>query len=230
MGYHIYQNRWDRSFPVKGVLFDMDGLVLDTEILYTRFWAEAANALGYPMTRDQALGMRALSAAAGQKQLQSYFGPGIDYQAVRQERIRRMDAYIAEHGVEPKAGIRELLTWLKENHIPSALATSSPRDRIQAYLGPLELLGSFQAICSGYEVPHGKPEPDIFLHAARCIGVPPENCMVLEDSPSGILAASRAKCFPVMVPDQDQPSPKTEALLSARCDSLLDVIDLLKSL
>ena len=216
--------------PIRGVLFDMDGLVLDTEVLYSRFWQEAARALGYPMTREQALGMRALSAAAGQAQLTSYFGPGVSYQEVRAVRIRKMDAYIAEHGVRPKAGIRELLDFLRERSIPAALATSSPMDRIRSYMGPLGLLDRFQAICSGYEVPHGKPEPDIFLYAADRLGLAPEQCMVLEDSPAGILAASRAECFPVVVPDQDQPDPETLSRCAARADSLLDVIDLLKAL
>ena len=227
MAYEIYEARWEKDRSVKGVLFDMDGLVLDTEGLYCRFWAEAARALGYPMTREQALGMRALSAAAGQEKLESYFGPGVSHHDIRQVRIRLMDAYIEEHGIQPKPGIRELLAYLKDRRIPAALATSSPMDRIQAYMGPLGLLDQFQAICSGYEVPHGKPAPDIFLHAARAIGQDPIHCMVLEDSPSGILAASRADCLPVMIPDQDQPSAETAALLSGKADSLLDIMALL---
>lgn len=230
MAFKIYESRWDRSCPVKGILFDMDGLVLDTETLYCRFWAEAANALGYPMTRDQALGMRALNSVFGQRQLESYFGPGISYQEVRKVRIQKMDAYIAEHGVEPKEGARELLQYLRDKKIPAALATSSPMERVRAYMEPHGLLPYFQALCSGYDVPHGKPDPDIFLYAADRLGLKSENCMVLEDSPAGIQAASRANCFPVIVPDQDQPSAETEALLSARADSLLDVIDLLESL
>ena len=227
MAYELYKTN---SCPIKGVLFDMDGLVLDTEILYSRFWAEAATALGYPMTHGQALGMRALNSAAGQAQLRSYFGPEIDYTQVRQLRIRLMDAYIRDHGVQPKQGIRELIGYLREHRIPAALATSSPMDRVRAYLEPLGLLDCFQAICSGYEVPHGKPEPDIFLYAAEKIRVDPAACMVLEDSPAGILSAHRAGCFPVMVPDQDQPSPETRALLSGKADSLLDVMDLLNAL
>ena len=229
MAFTIYDTQWNREKTIQGVLFDMDGLVLDTECLYSRFWQEAAVSLGYPMTREQSLGMRALNAVAGQKQLESYFGPGINYQQVRQVRIQRMNAYIAAHGVAPKPGIRELLQYLKGRKIPAALATSSPLDRVEAYMGPLGLLPWFQALCSGYNVPHGKPEPDIFLYAAEKIGVPPENCLVLEDSPAGILSASCAGCFPVIVPDQDQPSPETQALLSARADSLLDVIDLLEA-
>ena len=228
MAYTIYAP--ERKAPVLGVLFDMDGLVLDTEKLYSRFWQEAAQALGYPMTRDQALGMRALNSQAGQERLRSYFGPDVSYSQVRAVRIEKMDAYIALHGVEAKPGIRELLFYLEQQHLGIALATASPRERIQAYLTPLGLFDRFPVICSGYEVAHGKPEPDIFLEAARRLGLAPEQCMVLEDSPSGLLAAHRAGCLPVMVPDQDQPDGATLPLLYAKADSLSDVIGLLEHL
>ena len=224
MSFQIYR----ASAPVRGLLFDMDGLVLDTEKLYSRFWQEACQNLGYPMTRQQALTMRALNAQAGEANLKRFFGPTVDFQQVRNLRIHLMDAYIAENGVEPKPGIRELLAFLKEKNIPAALASSSPRQRIQSYLKPLQLYDCFQVICSGYEVPHGKPEPDIFLHAAAQLGLKSQDCMVLEDSPSGILAASRAGCMPVMIPDLDRPDPETEKLLYACADSLLDVIHLIK--
>ena len=94
---------------IKGVLMDMDGLVLDTEKLYTRFWAEAARFYGYPMTREQGLGMRSLTRSVGEAKLKSYFGPEIDYDLVRKKRIELMDKFIEENGVEPMEGIYELL-------------------------------------------------------------------------------------------------------------------------
>ena len=211
---------------VKAVLFDMDGLVLDTEKLYSRFWQEACIALGYPMTREQALTMRALNAKAGEENLKRFFGPSVVYQQVRSLRIQLMDAYIEKNGVDLKPGIRELLDDLEQKHIPTALASSSPAERIQSYLKPLMLYERFDCICSGYEVPHGKPEPDIFLYAANCLHRDPGDCMVLEDSPAGILAASRAGCMPVMIPDLDQPGEEIRKLLYAKADSLLDIIDL----
>ena len=85
---------------IAAVLFDMDGLVLDTEKLYTRFWQEAAIACGYPMTKEQALGMRSLNRGAGLAKMQSYFGPAVDYDFIRNKRIELMDGFIAENGVE----------------------------------------------------------------------------------------------------------------------------------
>ena len=82
-----YNPQWGESRPIRGILFDMDGLVLDSESLYTRFWREAAQALGYTMTVEQSLGMRSLGKKLGQPYLESLYGPGIDYTTLRNKRI-----------------------------------------------------------------------------------------------------------------------------------------------
>lgn len=212
---------------ITAVLFDMDGLVLDTEKLYTRFWQEAACACGYPMTKEQALGMRSLNRGAGLAKMQSYFGPDVDYDFIRQKRIELMDAFVEKEGVTLKPGIHELLAFLKERGIKTAIATSSPMERTVLYLTSVGLQNSFDELVSGYMVERGKPEPDIYLYAAEKLGVKPEECMVLEDSPAGILAAHRAGCMPVMIPDQDEPDEETRKLLHAKADSLAAVIALL---
>lgn len=211
---------------ITAVLFDMDGLVLDTEKLYTRFWQEAARACGYPMTKEQALGMRSLNRGAGLAKMQSYFGPEVDYDFIRKKRIELMDAFVEKEGVEVKPGIHELLTFLKERGIKTAIATSSPMERTVLYLTSVGLQNSFDELVSGYMVEKGKPEPDIYLYAANKLGAEPCNCMVLEDSPAGILAAYRAGCLPVMIPDQDEPDEETGKLLYAKAESLAAVIAL----
>ena len=212
---------------ITAVLFDMDGLVLDTEKLYTRFWQEAARFFGYTMTKEQALGMRSLNRGAGCAKMQSYFGPEVDYDLIRNKRIELMDAFVREHGVTLKPGIHELLEYLKENGMKTAIATSSPMERTVLYLTSVGLQNSFDELVSGYMVEKGKPEPDIYLYAAEKLGEAPEKCLVLEDSPAGILAAHRAGCLPVMIPDQDEPDAETKALLYAKTDSLSAVIPLL---
>lgn len=226
MGYRIFQELCPEK-RIKGVLFDMDGVVLDTEKLYTRFWREAALALGYPMTVEQAMGMRSLNSEAGQAKLESYFGPGISRAALRDKRIELMNEYVQTHGVEPKPGIYELLDYLQKAGIPTAITTSSPMRRVHRYLDPLGLTERFGRLCSGHDVPHGKPEPDIYLHGAAKLGLRPEECLALEDSPAGILSAYRAGCRAVMIPDQDQPDENTVPLLFAKADSLTDIISLL---
>lgn len=227
-GITLYQpEKWNKKTKIKGILFDMDGLILDTEKLYTRFWMEAANALGYPMTREQALGMRSLSREFGAAKLQSYFERPINYEEVRLKRIELMDAFIEKEGVETKAGVQELMSYLKENGIKTAIATSSPLERTEKYLVSVGLADAFDKLISGYMVKKGKPEPDIYQLAAAELGLAPQECMALEDSPSGILSASRAGCFPVMVPDQDEPTEETQKLMFAKADRLDRVINLL---
>lgn len=217
----------EKTAPIYGVLFDMDGVVLDTEKLYARFWAEAAHALGYPMTYEQALGMRSLNSQAGQEKLESYFGPGVSRSIMRDKRVELMDAYVAIHGIAPKPGIAELLDKLKKRGIRTAIATSSPMPRAMQYLSALSLAEKFDAICSGHDVAHGKPAPDIYLHAAASIGLAPENCLAIEDSPAGIQSAHAAGCYPVLVPDLDCSTEQLRTILHAESDTLLELLDLI---
>ena len=214
--------------PIRGVLFDMDGVVIDTEKLYTRFWMEAARDLGHPMTREQALQMRSLGRDPSQAKLDSFFGPGVlPYEVLRARRIELMDAFVAEHGVEEKPGIRALLALLREKNIPCAITSSSSIPVIRRHLGSLGLLDGFTALCSGKDVPMGKPAPDIYLHGAATLGVAPEHCLAIEDSPAGIESAWRAGCMAIIVPDQDQPGGEVLSRAFAKADSLIDVMELI---
>ncbi len=228
MAIQYYNPQWGASRPIRGILFDMDGLVLDSEVLYTRFWREAAAALGYTMTVEQSLGMRSLGKKLGQPYLESLFGPGIDYTTLRCKRIELMNAYVEIYGIPPKPGIYELLDYMEEHGIAAAITSSSPMESIQKHLSAVNLLHRFQKLCSGHNIPNGKPAPDIYLLGARELGLKPEECLALEDSPTGILSAYRAGCLPVMIPDLDQPGEDTQKLLFAKADSLSDVIALLK--
>ena len=223
----VVNKDFKKRTAIKGVLFDMDGVVLDTEKLYTRFWQEAAQYYGYPMTKEQALGMRSLNRGVGEAKLKSYFGESVDYERVRNKRMELMDAFIEREGVERKPGITDLLDYLDAHGIKRAIATSSPLERTKLYLTQVGIIHRFDVLVSGYMVEKGKPEPDIYLYAASQLGLKPNECMVLEDSPTGILAAHRAGCIPVMVPDQDEPDEETKKLLYGVADSLLFVKELL---
>ena len=229
MAITIYKPEWGAQRPIRGVLFDMDGLVLDSEKLYTRFWREAAQALGYSMTVEQSLGMRSLGKKLGQPYLEACFGPGIDYTQLRNKRIKLMDAYVAQHGIDPKPGIYELMDYLKANHIAAAITSSSPMESIRTHLANADLLHRFDKLCSGHDIPNGKPAPDIYLHGAAALGLQPEECLALEDSPTGILSAYRAGGLPVMIPDLDQPDEGTLSLLYAKADTLADIIELIEA-
>lgn len=230
MAFQIFRPEQADRCPIRGVLFDMDGLVLDSEKLYARFWAEGTRFYGYDMSYTQALGMRALSAQAGKAKIAAYFGPEADYQLMRAKRMELMESFIEENGVECKPGIHELLTWLHEQGIRTAITSSSPMDRIRRHLALHGLDTRFDALCSGHDVPNGKPAPDIYLHGAASLGLKPEECLALEDAPAGIESAFRAGCLAVVVPDLDQPGEETLARCFARADSLSDIIGLLEQL
>lgn len=215
---------------IRGVLFDMDGLVLDTEKLYTRFWQEAANCLGYPMTKEQALGMRSMNHTEGEARMKSYFGPDTPYREIRSKRIELMDAFVEKEGVYLKPGIHELLEYLKKHGIRTSIATSSPMERTEKYLASVHMENSFDKIVTGYMVKKGKPEPDIYIYAASQLGLQPQDCLALEDSPSGLTAAYRAGCLPVMIPDQDQPDEEIKKLLFAKVERLDLVIELIEKI
>lgn len=226
MALEILRPEWG-SRPIGGVLFDMDGLVLDTEKLYSRFWMSACRSYGFPMTYEQSLKMRALNKQAGAEMLRSFFGGDVDYAAIRAERIRQMDAFVAQHGVGVKPGILPLLDGLRRRGIATAIASSSPMARIEAYLGSVGLTDCFDCLCSGYQVAHGKPEPDIYRYSAAQLGLAPESCLALEDSYAGLLSASRAGCLPVLIPDLDPPNHLTRPLVYAIADSAEEVLRLL---
>ena len=227
VGSLAYQILHPRDTKIEGVLFDMDGVILDSEKLYAKFWAAGCAFYGYNMNYQQALGMRSLSAEAGQAYLSSLFGPDIVYEQIRAKRIELMDAYIEENGIEAKPGVYALLDVLEAKKIPFAITTASPADRIQDHLTRLNLYHRFPIICSAHAVAHGKPAPDIYLYGAQSIGIAPQNCLALEDSYTGLLAAYRAGCMASIVPDLDQPDEKILGIAYARFDSLNDVISIL---
>ena len=159
---------------IKGVISDMDGVMLDSEKLYVRFWCEAAQSHGYPMKKEHALGIRSMARPFAIQKLQGWFGEGFDYDKVRDTRVKIMDEYISAHGIEAKRGAKALLQWLKANNIKTALATATAVDRATLYLDKVGLLEYFDVIASARMVKRGKPEPDIYLYAAGQLGLNPK--------------------------------------------------------
>ncbi len=213
---------------IKGVISDMDGVILDTEKLYVRFWCEAANFYGYPMQKHHALSIRSMARPFAIERLKDYFGEDFDYHAVHQKRIELMDQYIEQNGIEAKDGAEELLQYLQDNGYRVALATATAPDRTRRYLERLGLYGYFDEIVCASMVAKGKPEPDIYLYAAEKLGLAPAECIALEDSQNGIRSASSAGCKTVMVPDLDGPTEEIKPLLYDIANGLKDVINILK--
>lgn len=201
----------------------MDGVILDSEKLYVRFWKEAGRACGYPWEVEHSLAIRSLARPYAIERLKGFFGEDFDYDRVRNMRIELMNAYIAEHGIEPKPHADYILNWLRENGYKIAVATATPLERTEEYLRRVGLLSYFDKIISAHMVEHGKPAPDIYLRASKELGLSPEECVALEDSLNGLRSANSAGCNAVMVPDLDEPNDEAKKLICAVAADLKDV-------
>lgn len=214
---------------IKAVIFDMDGLLLDTEKLLVRFWVQAANEAGFPMTREDALSIRSLHRSFAVPYLRGLFGEDFDYLKIRSRRMELMNEYLKTHPLELKDGANELISYLSENGLMTAVATATDLERTRDYLARVGLLEKIDRIVCATMVEQGKPKPDIYLYAAEQLGLQPCECIALEDSPNGVRSAVSAGCRTVMVPDLTQPDSELSALISAKADSLFDVINIIEN-
>ena len=200
---------------IRAIVFDLDGTLIDTEKLYQRFWVEAANRMGFPMRPEHTLLIRATAPEIAEPLLRREVCPEFDYLGVRALRRTLMEAYIDEHGIEPKPGLLPMLTQLREEGYAIGLATATDPERARKYLRMVGAEGFFDAMVSASMVARGKPAPDIYAEAARRLSVAPAEAMAVEDAPSGIRSAHAAGLVPVMIPDRDQPSAEIRALCAA---------------
>jgi len=205
---------------IKAVLFDMDGLMFDTERLYMETWYPSARKFGYEVTEEQLISLLGKTAELGREICEGYFGKDFPFYEIRKARLALSDAVIREGGIKIKPGLLQLLDYLDRNGIKKAVATSSERATADFYLEASGLTGRFDAVVSGDDVKKSKPDPEIFLIAAERTGTAPKDCLVLEDSFSGIKAAHAGGMHPVMIPDILQPTEEIRNLCEAVMPSL----------
>ncbi len=215
---------------IKAVIFDMDGLMIDTEKLLMKYWLEAAHYYGYKMNRNHVLSIRSMAAKYAIPKLKEELGQDFDYYKVRNLRRKLMSEHIEKYGVQEKEGLGELLDYLKSNHYLMAVATATDFERTSHYLGSLNRLHYFHEVVCASMVEHGKPAPDIYLEAAKRLKTEPSACMALEDSPNGILSAYRAGMIPVMIPDIGQPDKDTRKRLYRCVSNLSEVISVIEEM
>lgn len=210
---------------IKGAIFDMDGLMLDTEKLFMRFWKQAAADYGYEMTTEHILDSRSLASKYSRPKFKAVFGEEFPFDEIRARRLDIMEKYIDENGFEVKKGLFELIDYLKNNGYKIAVATATDRHRTNKYLGMIGALERFDAVICGDMVENGKPDPDIYLRAAAELNLLPEECAAFEDSPNGLRSAYAAGCKTIMIPDLSQPDGDIMPFLSAVYESLDKAID-----
>lgn len=193
------------------VVFDMDGTLLDTELVFKEIVWDVTRGLGFEMTTDVHGRMVGSSHEATNRLLVEAYGVAFPYEMFDAECRRLMKARMAQ-SVPVKAGVPEFLSELKARRIPMAVATSSRSPHALTHLGTAGLLDMFQAIVTRDDVSLPKPHPEPYLTAARHLGVVPESCLAIEDSHSGVKAAHAAGMQTVMVPDLVPPTDEIRAL------------------
>lgn len=216
----------DRKFEPRAVVFDMDGLMFDSEREVQYAWDVAGEELGYGRLGHHIYHTLGMNRAAREQYFREQYGNDFPTERFR-ERYRKAAAdYAARRGLVPKPGLYEILEAVKARGLPAAVATSSSREHAYGNLEKSGTLSYFQAVICGNMVTEAKPSPQIYLRACEALGVQPEEAAALEDSYNGLRAAAAAGMKAVMVPDLLQDDRPVRGLIYAKAESLLGVMEL----
>lgn len=212
----------------QAAIFDMDGLLLDTERVCKGVFQQACEFLSLPFLEDIYHDIIGRNAQGIEQVIRAGYGSDLDYPTLHEAWRCRYDAVVKHQAIPVKEGVVELLTWLKGNGIATAVATSTQNDIAKIKLKLAGLDGFFDNLTTGCEVTNGKPDPEIYLLAAQRLNVQPELCLAFEDSNNGVLAAVQASMQTFQIPDLVQPNAAILALGHTVSPSLSNVLHTLK--
>ena len=217
----------EKRAEIRGVLYDMDGTILNTEHVHYDGWELAFRETGLPFRPEYIQAMRGVNREKQAVLFEEWFHGAADYERMHRIRSEYCDRWFAEHGIEVFPGYRELDRWFREHKILRALCSGTREEVIRKEYASVGLEFDYDASVCGNQVRNCKPAPDIFLMGAERLGVSPENCLVLEDSRNGVLAGHAAGCQVIMIPDIDQATEDLREKTIAVCANLLEVRDLM---
>jgi len=209
--------------PNSGVIFDMDGLLLDTERVARIAWQEAALLFGHTLSDTLFASLIGRTHQASIELLRAAFGPSFDYESASHKCNALFEDYVEKNGLPVKPGVHELLDDLIARKISVAVATSTRNSNARRRLEQVGLIRYFSVLVGGNEVTRGKPEPDIYLEAIRRLGIEAGASYALEDSHAGVRSARAAGLNVIMVPDIVPPTAEIAALTVRVALSLDDV-------
>jgi HAD superfamily hydrolase (TIGR01509 family) len=214
---------------VQAVIFDMDGVIFDSERLVIECWEVIAKKHNIPDIVEICMRVQGNNREETGKRFREKYGNGFPYEAYKKE-VSALFRHLYGGGRLPlKPGVMKILEELKHMRIPLALASSTRTDIVKLELEEAHLLHYFDVVLGGDMAARSKPEPDIFFAAANALEVTPANCYVLEDSFNGIRAAYRAGMHPIMVPDMQQPTEEIRGLAEVIVNNLTVAIDYLRA-
>lgn len=208
----------------------MDGLMFDTEALTAQIWDELGAEMGYGRISSIMSETMGVKTNLSGPIFSRHFGQDFPFEEFMRRSKEKSDRFLEQHGVPVKPGLFLLLDYLKYTGLACAVATSTSEARAMKWLQQSGAAGYFSRIVCGSMLAKSKPEPDIYLLAAKETGSDPKACMALEDSPNGCLSAFRAGMMTVMVPDLVQPDEALRSKLFACLPALSDVVPLLERL
>lgn len=211
------------QFHLQGVVFDVDGVLFDTERLTHRTWLAVSAQMGWPQVGEHYLEFVGQNRTDIRLKMQRLFGPDFPREEFLLTCSRRSQERMEREGVPLKPGVREILDFLQSRNVPTALATSTSLERTRRRMELTGLGHYFSAMVTGDQVEHSKPDPEIYLLACRALGADPRHTLAVEDSRNGILSAHAAGMPTVMVPDMIPPTPELTGLVWKQCPSLLDL-------
>lgn len=211
----------------KAVIFDMDGLVLDTETGYLKAWQHAAAVLGADLPEEFCHSMIGLHGEVIRSRLMNFCGNSFDLAEFFRLSSEHWRDQTSRFGIPVKTGFETLLEQIKLLGLPYALATNSAAHNAKYCLSQAGLDGVFELVLTRDDVPLGKPEPDIYLKAAGLLNVPVETCLVIEDSHAGITAARKAGAFAALVPSVRPVSGELAASCHLQAEDLAQLWELL---
>jgi len=194
------------SVIIHGIVFDMDGLALDSEPVYRDSWKMACAELGFALDDHAYERYIGRPTPECEPELAEHFGPSFPLPAFQSLWPKIWTRLARERGIAPKPGLADLVSLLEKRRIPFALATSSDREYTDVTLRAARLTELFPTVITRDEVARGKPAPDVYLEAAQRLGLPPAECLALEDSDAGVLAAASAGMPIICIPDLKAPS------------------------
>lgn len=212
---------------IRGLVFDMDGLLFDSERIVQRSWEMAGDVLGYPHMGAQIYHTLGMNLDGRNAYFREHIGEDFPCQEFAHESRGHFYRIVSEEGLPVKPGARELLDYAKEKGYRIGIATSSRREYAWNNLKQAGIFSYFDGGVYGDMVRRAKPDPEIYQSACACLDLAPESCMALEDAPAGICSAYRAGLLTVAVPDLVQPPKELYPMIFRICDTLWDVIPLL---
>ena len=215
---------------LKYIIFDMDGVIFDTERMYLECCKPAAEKLGLEDIETVSMKCIGFTREATYNLLREHYGQDAPIDAFNEETRNEFLRRYHSEGMPVKKGARELLAWINENKIPVALASSTGTEIVKTELEQERLKQFFHVIVGGDMVSRSKPAPDIFLKAAELLSADPKECVVIEDSFNGVRAAWAAGMNVIMVPDLLQPDDEIRSLANEVKGSLLEVLDYFQGL